>query len=317
MSAGHGHAIPATGNERALWMALGLTSTFLIAEVIAGVLFQSLALLADAAHMFTDAAALAIAVAALRIARRPADAKRTYGYHRFEILAAAFNAVLLFGVALYILYEAYRRFNAPAEVQPLGMLVVATLGLAVNLLSMRLLLAGKDSSLNVKGAYLEVWADMLGSIGVIVAALVIRFTGWAWVDTLVAVGIGLWVLPRTWVLLKESLNILLEGAPEGVNVDEVARTMLAVPGVTGVHDLHVWVLTSGKNALTAHVVHAAGIDGAALIEPLKEMLADRFKVFHTTLQVEPTACQHSEDGCNFVDHRVPAKQPESHAGHVH
>lgn len=317
MSGGHSHAIPATGNERALWMALGLTSTFLIAEVIAGVVFQSLALLADAAHMFTDAAALAIAVAAVRIARRPADAKRTYGYHRFEILAAALNAVLLFGVALYILYEAYRRFNAPAEVQPLGMLVVATLGLAVNLLSMRFLQSGKDTSLNVKGAYLEVWADMLGSIGVIVAALVIRFTGWAWVDTLVAVGIGLWVLPRTWVLLKESLNILLEGAPEGVDVDEVARAMLAVPGVTGVHDLHVWVLTSGKNALTAHVVHAANIDGAALIEPLKEMLADRFKVFHTTLQVEPTACQHSEDGCNFVDHRVPAQARESHAGHVH
>lgn len=317
MSGGHSHAIPATGNERALWMALGLTSTFLIAEVIAGVVFQSLALLADAAHMFTDAAALAIAVAAVRIARRPADAKRTYGYHRFEILAAAFNAVLLFGVALYILYEAYRRFNAPAEVQPLGMLVVATLGLAVNLLSMRFLQSGKDTSLNVKGAYLEVWADMLGSIGVIVAALVIRFTGWAWVDTLVAVGIGLWVLPRTWVLLKESLNILLEGAPEGVDVDEVARTMLAVPGVTGVHDLHVWALTSGKNALTAHVVHAANIDGAALIEPLKEMLADRFKVFHTTLQVEPTACQHSEDGCNFVDHRVPAQAGESNAGHVH
>jgi cobalt-zinc-cadmium efflux system protein len=317
MSGGHSHAIPATGNERALWMALGLTSTFLIAEVIAGVVFQSLALLADAAHMFTDAAALAIAVAAVRIARRPADAKRTYGYHRFEILAAAFNAVLLFGVALYILYEADRRFNAPAEVQPLGMLVVATLGLAVNLLSMRFLQSGKDTSLNVKGAYLEVWADMLGSIGVIVAALVIRFTGWAWVDTLVAVGIGLWVLPRTWVLLKESLNILLEGAPEGVDVDEVARTMLAVAGVTGVHDLHVWVLTSGKNALTAHVVHAASIDGAALIEPLKEMLADRFKVFHTTLQVEPTACQHSEDGCNFVDHRVPTQARESHAGHVH
>ena len=313
-AAGHSHAIPATGNERALWMALGLTSTFLIAEVIAGFVFQSLALLADAAHMFTDAAALAIAVAAVRIARRPADAKRTYGYHRFEILAAAFNAVLLFGVALYILYEAYRRFNAPAEVQPLGMLVVATLGLAVNLLSMRFLQAGKDTSLNVKGAYLEVWADMLGSIGVIVAALVIRFTGWAWVDTLVAVGIGLWVLPRTWVLLKESLNILLEGAPEGVDVDEVARTMLAVPGVSGVHDLHVWVLTSGKNALTAHVVHEAGIDGAALIEPLKEMLADQFKVFHTTLQIEPTPCQHSEDGCNFVDQRLLAKPPESNAG---
>ena len=174
------HAIPTADNERALWMALGMTSIFLVAEVVAGIVFNSLALLADAAHMFTDVAALAIAVAALRVARRPADAKRTFGYHRFEILAAAFNAVLLFGVAVYILYEAYGRFNAPADVQPVGMLVVAVLGLLVNLVSMRLLRSGKDSSLNVKGAYLEVWADMLGSVGVIVAAIVIRFSGWVW-----------------------------------------------------------------------------------------------------------------------------------------
>jgi cobalt-zinc-cadmium efflux system protein len=311
MSAGHGQEIPDTGNEKMLWWALGLTGSFLVAEVVAGIVFGSLALLADAAHMFTDVAALAIALAAMRLARRPADASRTYGYHRFEILAAAFNAVLLFGVALYILYEAWQRFNAPADVQSRGMLIVAALGLVINLISMRLLQSGKDTSLNVKGAYLEVWADMLGSIGVIVAAIVIYFTGWTWVDTLVAVGIGLWVLPRTWVLLKESLNILLEGAPEGVDVDEVGRMMLAVPGVTGVHDLHVWVLTSGKNALTAHVVHAAGIDGLALIEPLKEVLADRFKVFHTTLQIEPTACQHSEDGCNFVDRRAAAPTDEA------
>lgn len=180
MSGSHAHAVPDTGNERALWMALGLTSIFLVAEVVAGIVFNSLALLADAAHMFTDVAALAIAVAAVRVARRPADARRTYGYHRFEILAAAFNAVLLFLVAIYILYEAYRRFSAPVDVQPVGMLVVAILGLAVNLASMRLLRAGKDASLNVKGAYLEVWADMLGSLGVIVAAIAIRFTGWAW-----------------------------------------------------------------------------------------------------------------------------------------
>ena len=317
MASEHNHAIPRTGNERALWMALALTATFLVAEVVAGVVFKSLALLADAAHMFTDVAALAIALAAVRVARRAADAKRTYGYHRFEILAATFNAVLLFGVALYILYEAWGRFNAPAEVQPVGMLVVAAFGLAVNLLSMRILRGGKDTSLNMKGAYLEVWADMLGSIGVIVAAIVIRFTGWAWVDTVVAVAIGLWVLPRTWVLLKESLNILLEGAPEGVDVDEVGRRMLAVPGVTGVHDLHVWVLTSGKNALTAHVVHAQGAGGGSLIEPLKQMLADQFRVFHTTLQLEPTACEHSQDGCNFVDPRLASTASESNAGHVH
>lgn len=303
MSGGHAHAVPDTGNERSLWMALGLTSIFLVAEVVAGIVFGSLALLADAAHMFTDVAALAIAVAAVRVARRPADSRRTYGYHRFEIVAAAFNAILLFLVAIYILFEAYRRFRAPADVQPMGMLVVAAFGLAVNLVSMRLLRVGKDTSLNVKGAYLEVWADMLGSLGVIVAAIVIRFMGWVWVDTVVAVGIGLWVLPRTWVLLKESLNILLEGAPEGVDVGQVEQAIIEVEGVIGVHDLHIWVLTSGKNALTAHVVHVEGVELSTVIERIKEALADRFKVFHTTLQVERVACEHSDDGCNFVDRR--------------
>ena len=318
MSTGHSHAIPENKKEGTLWIALGLTSTFLVAEAVAGVLLNSLALLADAAHMFTDAAALAIALAAVRIARRPADARRTYGYHRFEILAAAFNALLLFAVAIYILYEAYQRFRSPADVQTTGMLVVATLGLIINLISMRLLSSGKDSSLNIKGAYLEVWSDMLGSLGVIVAAVVIRFTGWTWVDTLVAAGIGLWVLPRTWVLLKESLNILLEGTPEGLSLDEVTNTIRGVAGVTEVHDLHVWVLTSGKNSLTAHVVHASNIAPAAIIETIKGLVAERFKVFHTTIQCELVACAHSADGCNFVDRRaVSADAKESHSKHAH
>lgn len=303
MGTGHSHAIPENKKEGSLWIALGLTSTFLIAETVAGVLLNSLALLADAAHMFTDAAALAIALAAVRIARRPADARRTYGYHRFEILAAAFNALLLFAVAIYILYEAYQRFRSPADVQTTGMLVIATLGLIINLISMRLLSSGKDSSLNIKGAYLEVWSDMLGSLGVIVAAVVIRFTEWAWVDTLVAVGIALWVLPRTWILLKESLNILLEGTPEGLSLGEVTSTIRGVAGVTDVHDLHVWVLTSGKNSLTAHVVHASDVAPAAIVETIKVLLAERFEVFHTTIQCELVACEHSADGCNFVDRR--------------
>ncbi len=307
MSEGHSHAIPVEGNERALWAALGLTSFFLIAEVIAGIVFQSLALLADAAHMLTDTAALAIAVAAVRVARRPADSKRTYGYHRFEILAAAFNAVMLFAAAAYILYEAYRRFTNPQPVESGGMLLVALLGLGVNLISMRLLRGGSKSSLNVKGAYLEVWSDMLGSLGVIVAAVLIRYTGWVWLDTVVAVAIGLWVLPRTWVLLKESLNILLEGVPEGVDLAEVEGRILAVPGVASVHDLHVWVLTSGKNALTAHVVHAPD-SGPDLIERIKGVLADAFSVFHTTIQLESTPCAHSADGCNFIDPRAGARQ---------
>lgn len=300
MSSGHSHALPENKSESTLWIALGLTTTFLVAEVVAGLLLNSLALLADAAHMFTDAAALGISLAAVRVAQRTADARRTYGYHRFEILAAAFNALMLFGAAIYILYEAWQRFRSPAEVQPGGMLVVAVLGLVINLISMRLLSGGKDSSLNVKGAYLEVWSDMLGSLGVIVAAIVIRFTGWTWVDTVVAVGIGLWVLPRTWTLLKESLNILLEGVPEGVDVDEVSAAMVAVPGVIGVHDLHIWALTSGKNSLTAHVVQSESSRSEDLRESLRDVLAERFQVFHTTLQLELTPCQHTDDGCNYV-----------------
>ncbi|WP_281399800.1 cation diffusion facilitator family transporter [Sphingomonas rhizophila] len=189
----HNHA--AGANSKMLAIALGLTTAFLIAELIGSFVFNSLALLSDAAHMFTDSAALAIALAAVKIGQRPADDARTFGYRRFEILAAAFNALLLFAVAGYVLWEGIGRFFEPAEVQSTGMLIVAAIGLVVNLIAMKLLSAGKESSLNVKGAYLEVWADMLGSIGVIVGALVIMFTGWQWVDPLVAIGIGLWVLP--------------------------------------------------------------------------------------------------------------------------
>jgi cobalt-zinc-cadmium efflux system protein len=309
LSRGHDHALPSAANERVLWLALGLTGTFLVAEVAAGLVFNSLALLSDAAHMFTDAAALAIALAAIRVARRPADSKRTYGYHRFEILAAALNALLLFAVAAYILYEGWKRLRAPAEIQSTGMLAVAVLGLIVNLVSMRLLSAGKDRSLNVKGAYLEVWSDMLGSIGVIAAAIVIRYTGWAWVDAVVAVAIGLWVLPRAWVLLSETMNILLEGVPEGIDMDALRAALETVPGVTGVHDLHVWALTSGKNSLTGYIVHAADLPPEPLIASLKTVLADRFAVFHTTLQLETTACERAEDGCDFVDHRASTVGP--------
>ena len=318
MSTGHAHALPGTQNEKALWWALGLTGSFLVTEVVAGLILNSLALLADAAHMFTDAAALAIALAAVRIARRPADARRTYGYHRFEILAATFNALLLFGVAIYILIEAYQRFRSPAEVHAIGMLWVAAFGLVINLISMRMLSSGKDASLNLKGAYLEVWSDMLGSIGVIVGALVIQYTNWLWVDSLIAVAIGLWVLPRTWSLLKESLNILLEGVPEGIDVAEVEQAIGAVHGVLSVHDLHTWSLTSGKSSLTAHIVHDPVRGPAAtLLLALQEVLAMRFKVFHTTLQLETTPCRHTADGCNYVAHDDATERDADHLHHGH
>lgn len=287
MGAGHDHGAAAAGNERALLGALTLTGGFLFAEVLAGIWFNSLALLSDAAHMATDATALAIAVAAVRIARRPADRRRTFGYHRFEVLAAAFNACLLFLVAAYILWEAARRFREPAEVQSLGMLLVALVGLGVNAASLWLLRDRSAGNLNVKGAYLEVWADLLGSVGVIGAALVIRFTGWQWVDPLVGVAIGLWVLPRTWSLLKETTNVLLEGVPQGIDLDAVEQALLAVPGVTGVHDLHVWALSSGRVALSAHIKAGEALSREARLEAaVGRMLEERFRITHAVVQVE-------------------------------
>ena len=295
MSAGHDHALPATTKERSLRWALGLTSAFLIAEVVGGVVLNSLALLSDAAHMFTDVAALAIALAAIRIARRPADQRRTFGYHRFEILAAAFNALLLFGVAGYILFEAWQRWRQPEEVQTTGVLVVAALGLVVNLASMWMLRSGKDASLNVKGAYLEVWSDMLGSIGVIAGAIVIRVTGWNWVDSVIAVAIGLWVLPRTWVLLKDTLNILLEGVPEGIDIAAVRQSLLGLPGVLGVHDLHVWAVTSGRTSLTVHLVHAPDVaTPTELLERARAVLAADHRIRHTTVQLETQPCAQAD-----------------------
>lgn len=290
MGAGHDHA-GANANSRRLTIALGLTSTFLIAEVAAGFLFNSLALLSDAAHMFTDAAALAIALIAIRIGAKPADDRRTFGYRRFEILAAAFNALLLFGVAIYVLVEGIRRLVTPETVQSTGMLIVAVLGLGINLVSMRLLAGGKDKSLNVKGTYLEVWADMLGSLGVIVGAVVIRFTGWPWVDPIVAIAIGLWVLPRTWILLRDSTNILLESAPRGAVLSEIRKAMAETSGVAGVHDLHVWVSGADQSSLSAHVVLASGADAEAVRLAVMARLRDGYKLEHVTLQTERVACE--------------------------
>jgi len=296
MGAGHDHTAGATTNSRRLTIALALTSTFLIAEVMAGLMFNSLALLSDAAHMFTDAAALAIALIAIRIGAKPADERRTFGYRRFEILAAAFNALLLFGVAIYVLVEGIRRLITPETVQSTGMLIVAVLGLGINLVSMRLLAGGKDKSLNVKGAYLEVWADMLGSLGVIVGALVIRFTGWPWVDPIVAIAIGLWVLPRTWILLRDSTNILLESAPRGTVLADIRKTIAAASGVAGVHDLHVWVSGADQSSASVHVVLADGAEGEVVRKAVEARLREDFKLEHVTIQTEREPCA---DGAGF------------------
>lgn len=277
--------------ERPLWIALILTSSFLIAEIVGGILTNSLALISDAAHMFTDSAALAVSLIAIRIGRRPADGKRTFGYYRFEILAAAFNAILLFLVAMYIIYEAYQRIGNPAQIESMTMLAVAAIGLVVNLISMRLLNKDKDESLNIRGAYLEVWSDMLGSIGVIVGAVVIKLTGWSWVDSVIAVAIGLWVLPRTWTLLKESVNVLLEGVPEGLGVDEIKTALLGVDGIFDVHELHVWSISSGKASLTVHLASTyPPARWPLLTSEIRRLLSEKFAIFHATIQLENSVC---------------------------
>ncbi|MEH3040374.1 MAG: cation diffusion facilitator family transporter [Sphingomonas paucimobilis] len=294
-AAGHDHI--AGANAKMLGLALALTATYLVAEVIGGFVFNSLALLSDAAHMMTDVTALVIALLAIRLGAKPADDKRTFGYRRFEILAAAFNAVLLFGIAIYVLVEAIGRFNAPQEVQSWGMMTVAAIGLVVNLVSMRLLTAGKDASFNVKGAYLEVWADMIGSVGVVLGALAIKFTGFTWIDPIVAVAIGLWVLPRTWILLRDTVNVLLEGVPSGLELAEVRAAVADVPGVAGVHDLHVWSMSNDDVSATLHVTLAEGADSDAVRRSVSGLLVVRFDIEHCTVQTEG-----AEDACEHGSH---------------
>ena len=294
MGAGHdpgdsGHAAHNHGagaSTRRLAIALGLTTTFLVVELIGAFVFDSLALLSDAAHMFTDSAALAIALAAVKIGQRAPDDQRTFGYRRFEILAAAFNAVLLFAVAGYVLIEGIGRFFAPKPVESLGMLVVATVGLIVNLVAMRILAGGKEDSLNVKGAYLEVWADMLGSLGVIGAAIAIYFTKLNWIDPIVAIAIGLWVLPRTWALLRDTTHILLQGVPRGFDLKAIRSAISEVPGVTGVHDLHLWSVAGDDASLTAHVSIIEEAEAEATRRALVLMLANQFEIYHVTIQIE-------------------------------
>lgn len=296
----HSHAVVTEGNVKKLTFALALTSTFLIVEVIAGFITQSLALLSDAAHMFTDAAALAIALVAIKIGKLPADDKRTFGYQRFEILAALFNAMMLFVVAIYILYEAYRRFSQPPEIQSVGMMIVAVVGLVINLISMKILFSSSKESLNIKGAYLEVLSDALGSVGVIIGGAIIYFTGWMWVDTIIAVLIGFWVLPRTWILLKQSINILLEGVPEEIDIEKLRNDLLSVKGVESIHQLKVWAITSKNVHLTVHLF-APEADRNQLYQQVMEMLSHQHGITEMTLQIEDNECMvhsHNESDGN-------------------
>jgi cobalt-zinc-cadmium efflux system protein len=290
MGDGHAHATAASAGKRhirPLLIAFGLTTTYMVVEFVVGFTVNSLALISDAAHMGTDVIGLGMALAAITLANRATTAQRTYGLYRLEVLAALANGVLLFGVAGYVIYEAIRRFTDPPEVPGIPLLVTAVIGLTINIISFRLLSAGSKESLNLKGASLEVLGDLLGSVGVIVAAIILFTTGWPWADPIIGVGIGLFILPRTWQLTRQALRILLEVAPPNINIEEVIGKVRAIKGVKEVHDLHVWTITSGMESASGHIVLEKGADFPAVLTQVRTLLRDDYHVEHATIQCEP------------------------------
>lgn len=283
----HGSQISAAGkNKKPLMIVFCMTFFYLVVEIIGGFWTGSLALLADAGHMLTDVAGVGLALLAIWFAEKRASPERTYGYYRVEILAALTNAVVLIFISLYILYEAYQRFKNPPEVQSGGMLAVASVGLAINLAGVFILRSGSKESLNMKGAYFEVLSDMLTSVGVIIAGVIMLTTGWFYADPIISAGIGLFILPRTWILLKDAVGVLLEGTPSDVNLPRLRNSLAEIAGVSGVHDLHVWALTSGVNALSVHVVVSAEAKAESVLEHVHECCTKEFGIFHVTVQTE-------------------------------
>jgi cobalt-zinc-cadmium efflux system protein len=300
MGHGHGHGVAGAASAgraytRRLGAALALTAVYMVVQVVVGISSGSLALLSDAAHMGTDALGLGLALAAVVLANRPGATQRTFGNYRLEVLAAVINGVLLFAAAAYVFVEAIQRLADPAEVAAVPVLITAVFGLAVNVISLRLLAAGARESLNVKGAYLEVMADMLGSVGVIVAALVIWLTGWLYADTIVAAVIGLFIVPRTYVLMRHALRILMEVAPPEIDVAGVESRLRSLDGVADVHDLHIWTITSGIEAASVHVLVGSDDRIHPVLDQARTVLSE-VGVTRCTVQVEPVT--HDDDGAD-------------------
>jgi len=297
-SHGHAHGAADGGGGTAaaayrgrLRVALCITLTVMVVEIVGGIVANSLALVADAAHMATDALGLAMALLAIHFASRPPSGNRTFGYARAEILAALANCLLLLGVGGYVLYEAIQRFVTPAETEGGLTAVFGLIGLVANMISLSLLMRGQKESLNVRGAFMEVAADALGSLAVLVSAVLVLTTGWQAADPVASIVIGLMIVPRTWKLLRETLNVLLEAAPEDVDMAAVRSHIRALPGVEGVHDLHAWTITSGLPVLSAHVVvEAEALDTIGhekMLHELRTCLGEHFDVEHCTFQLEP------------------------------
>lgn len=286
----------AAAGARRLWLVLAMVVGFAVVEVVGGVLTNSLALLADAGHMGTDAAGLVLALFAVRVARRPPTPERSFGYGRVEIFAAVVNAVILFVVAAMIIIEAVSRAGGAPEVAGVPMVAIAAGGLVVNLVAVRLLHADAQRSLNVRGAYLEVLGDLIGSVAVIVAGLVIMITRWTPIDIIASVVVALLIVPRTWSLLSEAIDVLLQATPRGLDIEEVRAHLLRATGVVDIHDLHAWTLTSGKHVISAHVVLAPTADPPAVLDELCSCLSDDFDFEHSTIQLESVDRRRLERG---------------------
>ncbi|MFF3580706.1 cation diffusion facilitator family transporter [Streptomyces mirabilis] len=305
---GHAHGAPTTGTAAAAYrgrlrVALSITLTVMVVEIVGGLMADSLALVADAAHMATDAVGLGMALLAIHFANRPPSGNRTFGYARAEILAALANCLLLLGVGGYVLYEAIHRFVTPADTEGGLTIVFGLIGLVANTISLTLLLRGQKDSLNVRGAFLEVVADALGSVAVIISAAVIMTTGWQAADPIASILISIMIVPRTWKLLHETLDVLLEAAPKNVDMVEVRAHILALSGVEDVHDLHAWTITSGMPVLSAHVVVSSEVLNAIghekMLHELQGCLGHHFDVKHCTFQLEPSGhAEHEAKLCH-------------------
>lgn len=295
-SHGHGHAHGANlraENKSSLLIVLVLTSAFMICEVVTGLFTHSLALLADAGHMLGDIGAIILALVAIWFSSKPATADKTFGYYRSEILAGFFNSLALVGVSLFIMYEAYMRLADPPEVIGMPILVVALIGLVVNITSLRILQRSAQQSLNAKAAYLEVLGDCLATVGVIISSLLIIFCKWYWADPLISSAIAIAILPRTWLLLKECTNILMEGTPGHIDLAALRLALMAVEGVTDVHDIHVWTITSGLDAMSGHVAVDNRAPAEEILSRVRKIVNDDFGIHHSTIQVEQLECKES------------------------
>ena len=282
---------PHHANEKRILKALLLTGLFMLVEVAGGLYAGSLALLADAGHMLTDTAALALAYGAFRLSRRPADQMRTYGYDRFQVLAAFINGLVLFGIFVWIVKEAIERIMAPSDVLAIPMLVVASAGLIINLISFKILHPGSKDNLNIKGALLHVAFDILGSIGAIIAAVVIYFTGWMKIDPILSIFLAAMILPSAWNLVKKATHILMEGTPDSFNVEALKKDLVShVPGLKDIHHVHVWLLTAERPLLSMHATVGDIKKSEKILLGIKKRLVDEHGINHSTVQIETEGC---------------------------